>query len=257
VDTLFVWGSLGASLAVLLPLALVAGVVKGTTGFGFAVTFLPVLVLLLRHPGHAIAISIPLSMGMDVLILASSRRYINLPAALPMVLAGLVGVPLGTLVLLALPVDVLKVLISLVIIGAVVLIARGFTLRTRHTTVARTVAGFLSGVMLTSTGVPGPAFTVFLASLRVPKEHFRVTFSSLFLVLQGAALLSFGVAGVMSRQTLGLDLVLLPAALGGFLLASRLLLPRLPPRTFHHLVLILITVGAGLALANALTALLR
>lgn len=211
---------------------------------------------MLNQPSHAIPIVILPAILMDTVILFSRRQHVDVRSVAPMVAAGLAGIPLGTLVLLTLPVNVLKVLLSSVILISVAMLFRGFTLRTRRVLLARTLAGFTSGTLLTSTGISGPTFSVFLVSLGVPKDRFRPTFSSLFVFLGAASLVSLALSGVFTREVFTLDLMLLPLVFVGFTVAVRLILPRIPPPAFRVVVLLQVTAGAVLALVNAVLALL-
>lgn len=81
-----------------LSAGLLAGFVKGFTGFGFALVFVPILSLVV-NPKSAVGISVVLGALSDGLVLFQSRKEAPGLALLPMIGLGLLGSALGAYIL--------------------------------------------------------------------------------------------------------------------------------------------------------------
>jgi uncharacterized membrane protein YfcA len=243
------------TLALAALIVLGAAVVKGTTAFGFTLIAAPPM-LILMEPKLVPVVLAPLSLLLDATIIAQNWRRINVRAALPQVAAAVVATPLGTYVLLVIPDLALRLLISSVVLCFALFLLLGFTIRLRREGVARVLAGFLSGVLQTSTGMSGPPVALLNINQGLPKEQFRPAMSFFFVALLVVALVNYGVSGLLTSRVLWIDLLLLPGSVVGFLLALRLL-PVIPQGVFRRLTILVIAASATLALVNALMAILK
>ena len=157
-EVLFGWSPAIWALAALATLA--AAVVRGLTGFGFAMIVIAALVLF-EAPVAVIPMVLLLDLAASVHLVPSLLHDINRPLLTPLVIGALLGVPLGVAVLTHLPVDAMRLTIGVAVLVAVVTLANGVRAprlpgRGLSATVGA-MAGFLSG----SIGMPGPAVIVF------------------------------------------------------------------------------------------------
>ena len=86
------------TVVIAIAIVLAAAVVKGTTGFGFALVSTPLL-LLFWEPKVLVPIFLPLSIIADVLIVAQTWRRVEWMKVLPLITAGIAGVPVGVYLL--------------------------------------------------------------------------------------------------------------------------------------------------------------
>ena len=185
---------------------------KSTTGFGFALLGTPFL-LLMWEPRFLVPILVPLVLVVDGMIVVQGRRRLDWGKVLPMVAAGAVGIPLGNVILLAVPQSALKLAIAAIVLAFGVLLLVGYTMTIRRDRVAGGVAGFFSGLFLTSTGLSGPPVTLYMLNQRWDRDTFRTSQGLFHLITDVLGTASLVVTGVVTAKTLVVDLALLPMVL--------------------------------------------
>ena len=239
-------------LAVGLLTLLLAGLVQGLTGFGFALVCVPVLTLFISPKAVAPMIVICGMIG-NLIIVYHARRHVQLRHVWPLVLAGLVGTPLGAWLLVVLSPDALRLLIGVLVTTTAALLALGVRLEVKRERLAFAPVGFASGILSGSIGVGGPPVILFFANQGLPREVFRANIAVFFLSISFAAAASFAVARLFTGEVLGYAVWFLPGLLVGVVTGSRLT-HRLPEGLFRAIALIVVGVGGVLSILNGVGA---
>ena len=219
--------------------ALVAGFIKGTIGFGFPTIATPLLALFIDVK-TAVAVLVPPNLVLDGL--QARRGGEGFGAAIRrmalLLVFGAGGTVLGTRLLVALPARVVTGALGAVLVVFVLLSAVGVRPRVspRWERWLAPPVGFLAGVIGGITNVPGTPLVLYFYALDMPKAEFvrcvAVTFIAYKLV-QLVALVWYG----------AFPLSLMPAALGVTLVAlisffvGLRVQDRLEQRTFNRVVL--------------------
>jgi uncharacterized membrane protein YfcA len=159
-----------------------ASLTQGLTGFGFALVSIPLLLLFLPARS-AVPLVLVESIVTNAAVLWSARKAVDLRLVWPLLLAGALGVPLGTRILLYLDAGALKSLIGAVIVVAGLAFLLGFHRPIRRQRLACVPIGFASGLLNGSTGMSGPPVVLFLANQEVAKETFRASLVAYFAAL--------------------------------------------------------------------------
>jgi uncharacterized protein len=202
--------------------AFVGAFVQSTTGFGFALVLSPVLFAVME-PVEAVMTLILLGLALSVLVLFERGRpeHVDWRPLVPMLLAALPGLAVGTVLLAQLSKQALQVIVGVAVIAAAgwQLRRRGRRARPRLGQGAGVAAGFASGVLTTSISVSGPPVVLWLEAREAHPEEFRATLAATFLVLNltgGAVLLAAEGSGSIETGTVGplLGLVVAGYALG-------------------------------------------
>ena len=227
---------------------LAASLTKSTAGFGFALVGTPFL-LLFWEPRLVIPIIVPLATLIDWMIVFQNRRRLEWQRILPMILAGAVGIPLGTVILLAVPQRALKLGIAGVVLAFALLLLVGYTLTIRRERLAGGIAGFFSGLFLTSTSISGPPVTLFMINQRWARDIFRTSQGLFHLMTDILGTASLLIAGLVTGKTLLVDLALLPVVLVGYRLAI-LILPHIQQELFLRFATFIVIVAAVLAIGS-------
>ena len=218
-----------------------AAIVKGSTGFGFGLLAIPVLALMLDVK-LVIAMAVPLQLIIDVLILSSVWRHLDLQRVLPIVVAGALGVPLGIMVILNVSSEMLRPLVfSAVVLSSLIMIT-GYTLPIARERLAGAATGLTGGILYASMGISGPPMVLFMLNQQWSREVFRSTLSIASVCLETLTVVSFLASGVITTTSLGLDLLLLPVVLVSFYFSLKLL-ARINPIAFRKLAVYLVLVS--------------
>ena len=191
-DNLLIWT---------LPVALIGGLVRGTTGFGASMVMAPPLALLMG--AH---VAVPVTVLLETFAAAPM-----LPAALalarwrvisPICAAAVLTVPAGGLLLnMATPLTLRRLIAATVIVFSLALLSgRRFKGEPRLTTSAG--LGALSGIMLGATSIGAPPVILYLLSGPDPLPVTRANLTLYVMVISGAGLLMLMTAGLLTLATL-------------------------------------------------------
>lgn len=225
--------------------------VKTTAGFGFALISVPLL-LPFMELNEIVPIILPLVLINDYAITLRNKGLLKPKVIVPMASAATVGIPLGILILSHASMYMLKIVVSLVILVAASLLFSGKTLPIRKEGLASIFAGFLSGVLVSTSGLSGPPITLFLINQQWQKLEFRNNLGLYFAIVDSIAVVSLLVSGFIDNQSLRLDLMLIPSVIAGYLLGN-VLLKSIRQDVFVRITVLIIIFGATLTLFNTLS----
>jgi uncharacterized protein len=197
----------------------ISGLVKGTTGFGFALFSLPLLV-------HIIPIKnlIPLitlfNLSSSIQIIIQTRQLKLNRRILALSLTGVAGVIIGSLVLKFISDIWLKLFVSVMLIVTSILFLTGYRFNIRKIKRGIVIAGFISGFLGGGTSVSGPPLALFLTSLKLDTIHFRFTFAWFSIITASVAMMDYTKIGVVQPNILLIFAVSFPLLLASVMLGK-------------------------------------
>ena len=218
---------------------IVAGFLKGVIGVGMPVVALPLLSRFIDVKSAAMLLSMPLILSNLPQALEGGKTGRCLMQLMPVILGMLPGLFLGVRVLLALDVNVAKIITGLVLmgVGGVTLPAPKLKLQPRLILPAGIAFGFFGGVLGGIAAMPGPLVFIFLLAKGLHGQAFTKE-ASLYLVVSAGLL---AILLTASSQFSWLDVsistgAMLPVMLGMYV--GQRMRDRIAPETFKKLVLI-------------------
>ncbi|MCG8544338.1 MAG: sulfite exporter TauE/SafE family protein [Alphaproteobacteria bacterium] len=234
--------SLG-TLAFCLAVVFVASFIRGFTGFGSSLMWVPSLSLVLP-PVAVVPITLMLEVVVSFQLFPSTRAHADWPSLRWIWLGTAIGIPVGLFAIVNLPADFTRAVVAVTVMAAGVLLLRGTRLKTTFSKPGTTAVGGLAGLLTGATGIPGPP--VFLYYLSTPLE-IAVGRASIIVFMLGASL--FGSAFAAAEGLLDLDaairaLLLLPVVLAGSYLGAHFFGRADPTRARRWVLVVLIGVGA-------------
>ena len=230
-----------------------AGLIQSAAGFGSALVCMPILTLLLgiRNSSPLVAL---LGMVVSTVVLAQNWRGLDWREAGRLILASLLGIPLGIWLLRTVDEGLVTGALGLVLI-AYALHALWANGRAEAPPAGNTkasiaphpwlwtagayLAGFTAGILGGAYNTNGPPVIIYGAAKRWPKVRFKSILQSFFLADGVLVVFGHAMAGSLTPETWRNFLYALPALGVGILLGSRLD-KRLDPDRFRRIVLILI-----------------
>ncbi|MFT8243191.1 TSUP family transporter [Roseomonas sp. BN140053] len=247
-DANFAAGLSPALVALGLFMVFGAGLIRGFTGFGFALAAVPLLSLILP-PAQAV----PLVLVLQALVgLSGVRRALYLCdwRSLRLLLLGaLLATPPGLWALTVLPAGLLRLLIAAAVLAAVGVLAGGLRLPGRARPWHALPFGVLAGLFNGTTGMPGPPVIAFFLASPNSTAVARASMVVFFLATSGMALLPLALGGVVTGPVVGAAALTFPAVWAGSWLGDRLY--RASPGGHYR------PVALGLMVATAALAALR
>lgn len=200
------WGLLGA--------VAVAGTVFGFAGFGAALIFLPVAVALVP-PELAVAAFSVSALSSLVTVVPRAFGQTDKRALGQLLLAAMVGFPLGVWVLRVGDEVAIRWAVSVVVLVTLAALVAGWRMRTAPGAATRLGVGAATGVVGGATGLTGPVVILFNLGAGAPASVTRAN-TLVFLTLSTLLLLPhLWLQGLLRPEALWLGLLLVvPYALG-------------------------------------------
>jgi len=221
-------------------LVLVAAIVLGgalvfcTVGFGIGVASFPLLFLLL-DPQTAVVVVNTVSLLMFSLVIWQTRQHIPVRQVLPIAASGIVGVPVGIFILRDADTAFLRITIAGLIIALTLLAVFNTRWTLPKSTSVGLCAGFVVSVLLNAFGVGGALMVLAWMSHRLTSHALRGSLSLYFLAVEGAGVIGYGAAGLLTQERLLLIGVAALPVVAGWGLAV-LILRRINEVMFKRLV---------------------
>jgi uncharacterized membrane protein YfcA len=233
--------ALGAEQVVLvLSGALAGGIVNGLTGFGMAITALGFWLYAIP-PTAAATLAVFCSIVSQLQTLRMIWPSIRWPLVLPLVVPGILGVPVGTFLLPLIDPQLFKLGVGcfLVAYSTYVLARRGQISCAWGGKVADGVVGFGGGILGGLTGLSGVIPVIWTDVRGWAREQRRGVVQSFNIAILSFALVSHAVAGMLTRQVALAAAVALPAAIGGAWIGA-FIYRRLADRGYQRAVMLLL-----------------
>ena len=228
----------------ILAIILLASFIRSTIGFGDALLATPILMSLLGVQ-EASALAAMFGMSLSIILLLRNWRTVDFRLARNLIVGGALGVPLGLLLIKAVPAPTAKAFLGwfLIVFGCYSL----FSPKLPYLQDGRWGYGFgfIGGVLGSAYGTGGPPLVVFGTLRRWPPDEFRSTLQSFFFVnnifiLTSHALAGFWTSHVLMLYTWSIPMVLIGTFIG--LWASSFI----PKHLFRQIIcIVLIMLGIG------------
>ncbi len=238
-----------------LAVALLAGTISGTTGFGLALTGTPRL-LFVYEPRIVIFLIAVISVFINAAVVLDSYSSARKRLALALLVPAILGLPVGTELLRAVDPRYIRLAV-----GVVVVLLRAASGARRaaawsRDAVGTLVAGSASGALSTSTGLAPPPIVLLLAARDLPKHEFRSTSALYFLPISVAGIIALFARSLADVGRIPLAAALVPACLVGKSLGTALL-ERIPEKSFRLMTLGIVILTGTLGAATAFWALIQ
>lgn len=231
--------------------AFAAGVVRGYSGFGFAM-ILTLGLLASLAPAQVIPVVLMLDLVCSVSLWPGALKTFHPRIGGQLIVGMLLAVPLGALALARLPEQwMAPVAAGLCLLGGVLVLARPAVSRLLASRWALP-AGLASGLATAMASAGGPPLVVYLLRSGLPPARVRGTAIVFFAASSASALLSLWCLQALNHDQLSLAATLLLPALAGNLLGQWLF--RRKPLSLQRVIGVLLVLLSAATLLNSLLA---
>jgi uncharacterized membrane protein YfcA len=212
---------LTTSFAAAVGAALLAGALRGFSGFGSALVLAPSLSAL-YSPATAVPVALLLELALSVPFVPPALRLVDGRRVGVLCAAALVTIPLGAWLLAVVDERPLRWAICAAVLAAVAIIGFGWRYHGRPHAAAAVATGALSGLLGGSTGLSGPPVLFLYLSGTDPVARMRASFIVFFAWVDVVALVAFAVGGTLGSMALALAGALLVPYVAAALVGARL-----------------------------------
>ena len=209
-----VWG-------VALAATLIGGIVRGFTGFGFALILISAL-LLVADPVSVVPLTLIIDLLAGFTLLPRTYRDVHWTGIRQLLIGSAIGVPAGFACLLLVAPEPMKIAIYAAVLLSVILIACGFKMATVPNNRMLTGTGIVSGLMSGAAGVPGPPMVLLYLSSPLPVAITRATGIAFFIFVDIFAIALATYKGLMDADMLIRCAILIPVMAVGTSIGHRL-----------------------------------
>jgi uncharacterized membrane protein YfcA len=201
----------------------------------------------LMSPVTAIVLLTIYAWFFSLVVVLQLRRHLTPRKLVDLMIGTVAGTPIGVWLLASLPVSALNRLIGLVLVIVVAIELRGAMPANLVGRGWGLAAGVLSGVMGGAVGTPGPPVIVYGATQGWSPHTMKANTMGFFVVNQGAILVGYWWAGLLTREVATVTAAFALPALAG-VGTGVALFGRLDPVRFRRLVFALLLVSGAILL---------
>lgn len=233
-------------------IVLIAGIIVGLAGFGFALFAVPPPLFVHDAPTVVALVNI-LGFSSGLVVLYGEWDEIKRPILRSLLPSSLAGLIVGTAVLRYVDGDAIELLASVAVVVFAVVLATGAGIPGVGHRRAPAVAGLASGVLGTSAGLPGPPIALLFTARDLAPTAFRVTITGHFVLVDVVAVALLALSGRLHRDAVLLAGAMVPPSLVGRWIGRRIV-DRVSPPLFRRIVVaLLLLTGTCGALGAALS----
>lgn len=215
------WSLFSMEIAASCAVVFIAGIVRGWSGFAFAIVSGAGLTLLL--PAHVfvpVVLAIELVLGLS--LVPREMKNCSWPTISPMVVSAGMGTFIGIVLLQGLPEVPSKTLLGLAIAASALAMLGAPRLVLGPARWMPLTAGTISGLMNGAFAMGGPPAVLFLSARLPEASRLRGSIILYFFLIDIVALLYLGFSGGINLHVLSLAALLLPTSLLGVKLGERI-----------------------------------
>ena len=227
---------------------LVAGFVRGYSGFGFSALTIASSALV-TNPLHFVAVVVVWETVMTGQALSGIWKDIDWRRVGLLLVGAMVGMPIGIWALTSISEDAARAVISAYVLAMSLILLAGWKLRGKVGPVANLGAGLVSG-LANAPGMGGLPVAAFFAAQAMSPAVFRATLVAYFPLLDLYSAPIYWWSGMVTWDTLWISLIGLPLVFLSNWLGSRHFL-RTDPQDFRRFAILLLAGLAALGLLKS------
>lgn len=217
---------------------LLAAILRGFSGFGFALAAVPLISLVIA-PASAIAVAILVQAIVGVRDILVLRSVLDRPGLLRLSAGALIGTPIGLFGLLFLDAATIRLAIAAIVgLGVLFLLRKahpGSSPNLRLAAPTGIVAGLFSGLA----AMPGPPVVAYYLSSATPAAVARASMMVFFFVTSLMSLPGLALGGLLDMRVIVLALIATPLMLSGNSL-GHIAFKRAPSSAYKPIALIML-----------------
>lgn len=201
--------------------AFFAGLMRGFSGFGAALTIAPVLALTVG-PRAAIPAILIVMLTTSIQLLPKALSSVKWSTVTPLSIGGAIGIPIGAWLLVVVDQETIRRSISITVIFFAFLMLIGWRYRGSIGPAVSAFAGGLGGLISGAAAAGGPAVIMFLLAGPESAARNRAAIILYFIFTQAVALVVYAFGGLMTWKIFWIALPMIPTISLGTWIGERM-----------------------------------
>lgn len=208
------------ALAWCLTVVFLASVIRGFSGFGLSALLVTSMSLILP-PSEIVPVTLLLEAVASLALFPSIRRDLDRNVMWGLLAGGVPALPVGAWLLVSLPDTATRVVLSVLVIAASLLVWRGVLFRRQPGLTSHAIVGVVSGTMFGIAAIGGLPVVIYLLAASKAAATIRAVLALhlMLMGLYGAAIT--GTFGLLTVESLWRVLFFIPPLLAGIVVGSR------------------------------------
>jgi len=238
---------IGASL-------LLAAFIKGATGLGFPLIATPAIALLLDIRTAVTVLILPNLFMDSAQVIRGGFPYDVLRRFSSLIVPTIIGVFLGTMVLVKTPLWVLNLCLGIMVVAFVIsnMLKFEFTILPRSERILSPIFGLITGFLNGMTNAAGPTLAIYFYSLKLDKRTFVKSLATIFVTTKLSQLVAISTWNLFNRETVLLSVQVLLFTLAGFYAGVKAQ-DRVNQRNFNRGLMVLLSLIGMILIVRAVT----
>jgi uncharacterized protein len=201
--------------------AFFAGLMRGFSGFGAALTIAPVLALTVG-PRAAIPAILIVMLTTSIQLLPKALSSVKWSTVTPLSIGGAIGIPIGAWLLVVVDQETIRRSISITVIFFAFLMLIGWRYKGSIGPAVSAFAGGLGGLISGAAAAGGPAVIMFLLAGPESAARNRAAIILYFIFTQAVALVVYAFGGLMTWKIFWIALPMIPTISLGTWIGERM-----------------------------------
>lgn len=202
-------------------ISILAGGVRGFSGFGSALIFIP-LMSAVYGPQIAAATFVTIDLAVGAFFVPQVWRHADFRQILPLAVTAVIAAQFGTLILLYTDPTALRWAISALVGIVVFILASGWRYHGRPILPVTICVGLLAGLLGGSVQMSGPPIIIYWLGSAAAAAVVRANFIVYFTIFSAASVLTYALRGLLPVEILALALLIGPLQILAMATGSRL-----------------------------------
>jgi uncharacterized membrane protein YfcA len=229
-----------SSLIITVTAVFVAGIIRGYSGFGFAMVAVTSISLVVP-PARVVPLVLILEVLASIRLVPQVWKDIDWYSLRWLLAGSLFATPFGAYLLANVPTEPMRISISLLVLVAAILLIRGWAWKRMPGRPLILTAGMACGVLNGAAAIGGPPVIILYLSTPAGITVSRASIIAYFLGIDSMSLVMASIHGLTTIQTLLLTAVCLVPLLLGIGVGSKMFI-KADKESFRHQVLILLII---------------
>jgi uncharacterized membrane protein YfcA len=201
-------------LAVAAMIGFGAGFIRGFSGFGAGMIYVP-LIGALYGPRFAVTTILVVDFVCSFPFMVAALPHVRWRETLPLLIACAITIPLGTMALIYIDPTPMRWAIAIIIVVFVILLASGWRYHGSPKLPITLGVGAISGALGGATQIPGPPVIIYWLGGAISHVAVRANLITYFALFDLLSIIVYGWSGLLTNDTFAFGLLMLVPFLAG------------------------------------------
>ena len=250
-NSLILFGHEILTLSIIWIAVFIAGIIRGYSGFGFAMVAVTSMSLVLP-PAQVVPVVLILEVLASIRLIPQVWRKIDWYSLRWLLTGSFFAIPVGVYFLATIPADPMRIFISLLVLIAAILLLSGWAWRRMPGRTLILTTGVGCGLLNGAAAIGGPPVIIFYLSSPAGVAVSRASIIAYFLGIDVISLVMASIQGLTTLETFQLTAIALVPLLLGISMGSRMF-KNVNEKAFRQHVLILLIILAVIGLLKGIS----